>query len=77
MDRLADYGNAATRFPARLRDANDDFSFAGLKTSVRYFLQRNPALLDEAQNARPLRQRPGRHCRNAGDKDRARAQRVE
>ena len=37
-----------------LREANDDFSFAGLKTSVRYFLQKNPALLEDGQSIRDL-----------------------
>ena len=51
MDRLATQGNpAAFDFPRPLlKDANDDFSFAGLKTSVRYFLQKHPTLLDDAQ----------------------------
>jgi N6-L-threonylcarbamoyladenine synthase len=49
MDRLAARGNAAAHdFPRPLlRADNDDFSFAGLKTSVRYFLQKNPGLLEE------------------------------
>lgn len=48
MDRLAAEGNpVAYDFPRPLlREANDDFSFAGLKTSVRYFLQKNPAVLE-------------------------------
>jgi len=56
MDRLAATGDsAAYNFPRPLlRDANDDFSFAGLKTSVRYFLQKNPALLDDALRLRDL-----------------------
>ncbi|HTV75950.1 MAG TPA: hypothetical protein VMD57_03045, partial [Candidatus Baltobacteraceae bacterium] len=37
-----------------LHDASDDFSFSGLKTSVRYFLRDNPALLDDAQKIRDL-----------------------
>ena len=37
-----------------MRDANDDFSFAGLKTSVRYFLQKNPGLADDTQRLRDL-----------------------
>ena len=46
---------AAYDFPRPLlRETNDDFSFAGLKTSVRYFLQKNPALLDDAQKLRDL-----------------------
>jgi N6-L-threonylcarbamoyladenine synthase len=49
MDRMAAEGNpAAFDFPRPLlREPGDNFSFAGLKTSVRYFLQKNPALLGE------------------------------
>jgi len=56
LDRLAAEGDpAAYDFPRPLlREANDDFSFAGLKTSVRYFLQKNSALLDNAQSIRDL-----------------------
>ena len=56
MDRLAALGNpAAHDFPRPLlREGNDDFSFAGLKTSVRYFLQKNPALADDTQRLRNL-----------------------
>jgi N6-L-threonylcarbamoyladenine synthase len=56
MDRLAIEGNPrAQEFPRPLlREANDDFSFAGLKTSVRYFLQKNPALLDDGKSIRDL-----------------------
>jgi len=56
MDRLATEGNpAAYDFPRPLlREANDDFSFAGLKTSVRYFLQKNPGLLDDPRKLRDL-----------------------
>ena len=56
MDRLALEGNPrAHNFPRPLlREANDDFSFAGLKTSVRYFLQKNPALLDDGKAIRDL-----------------------
>ena len=56
MDRLATEGNPrAYNFPRPLlREANDDFSFAGLKTSVRYFLQKNPALLDDGKAIRDL-----------------------
>jgi len=51
MDRLAGDGNSrAYEFPRPLlRDPGDDFSFAGLKTSVRYFLQRHPGLADDPQ----------------------------
>ncbi len=51
IDRLAEEGNpAAYDFPRPLlREASDDFSFSGLKTSVRYFIRDNPALLDDRQ----------------------------
>jgi len=56
MDRLAEQGNPkAFDFPRPLlHDASDDFSFSGLKTSVRYFLRDNPKLLDDAQKVRDL-----------------------
>lgn len=56
MDRLAGEGNpAAYDFPRPLlREANDDFSFAGLKTSVRYFLQKHPGLADDPGRLRDL-----------------------
>ena len=56
MDRLAADGNpAAYDFPRPLlREPGDDFSFAGLKTSVRYFLQRNPSVLQSDQALRDL-----------------------
>ena len=56
IDRLAEQGNPrAFDFPRPLlHDAGDDFSFSGLKTSVRYFLRDNPALLDDAQKFRDL-----------------------
>ncbi len=49
IDRLAEQGNAkAFSFPRPLmNDPNDDFSFSGLKTSVRYFLRDHPGLLDD------------------------------
>ncbi|MDB6058437.1 MAG: tRNA N6-adenosine threonylcarbamoyltransferase [Verrucomicrobiales bacterium] len=49
IDKLAVQGNPrAFDFPRpMIHDPNDDFSFAGLKTSVRYFLQKNPALLND------------------------------
>jgi N6-L-threonylcarbamoyladenine synthase len=51
IDRLAQSGNpAAYDFPRPLlHDANDDFSFSGLKTSVRYFLRDRPKLLENPQ----------------------------
>jgi N6-L-threonylcarbamoyladenine synthase len=56
IDRLAEQGNpVAFDFPRPLiNDASDDFSFSGLKTSVRYFLRDNPALLDDPQKIRDL-----------------------
>lgn len=50
MDRLAARGNPrAHEFPRPLlRADNDDFSFAGLKTSVRYYLQKHPEVLGDA-----------------------------
>jgi N6-L-threonylcarbamoyladenine synthase len=51
IDQLAEQGNpAAFAFPRPLlHEANDDFSFSGLKTSVRYFIRDHPALLDDRQ----------------------------
>lgn len=56
MDRLAEGGDAKRfDFPRpKLRDLDDDFSFSGLKTSVRYFLRDHPALLDDTQSVRDL-----------------------
>ena len=56
LDRLAGEGNAAEfDFPRpMLHEPGDDFSFSGLKTSVRYFLQKNPALADDPQKIRDL-----------------------
>lgn len=56
MDRLAGEGNpAAYDFPRPLlREDNDDFSFAGLKTSVRYFLQKHPGLADDPRALRDI-----------------------
>ncbi|HTV61899.1 MAG TPA: tRNA (adenosine(37)-N6)-threonylcarbamoyltransferase complex transferase subunit TsaD [Verrucomicrobiae bacterium] len=56
IDRLAEHGNpAAFDFPRPLlNDAGDDFSFGGLKTSVRYFLRDHPRLLDDPQTFRDL-----------------------
>jgi len=50
IDRLAARGNPkAFPFPRpMLHEPNDDFSFAGLKTSARYFLEKNPGVLDAA-----------------------------
>src|SRR5580704_15125390 len=56
IDKLAEQGNpAAFDFPRpMLNDANDDFSFSGLKTSVLYFLRDNPDLLNDPQKIRDL-----------------------
>ncbi|HOC57818.1 MAG TPA: tRNA (adenosine(37)-N6)-threonylcarbamoyltransferase complex transferase subunit TsaD [Verrucomicrobiota bacterium] len=56
IDRLAQGGNpTAFDFPRpMIDDPNDDFSFSGLKTSVRYFLRDHPDLLQDAQRARDL-----------------------
>src|ERR1035438_5547836 len=56
IDRLSELGNPkAFDFPRpMLHDDGDDFSFSGLKTSVRYFLRDNPALLDDPQKIRDL-----------------------
>jgi len=54
IDRLATQGNPkAFNFPRPLlHEKNDDFSFAGLKTSVRYFLEKNPGALDSLPRLR-------------------------
>lgn len=51
IDQLAESGNAkAFEFPRpMLKDLNDDFSFSGLKTSVRYFLRDHPEVLNQRQ----------------------------
>jgi N6-L-threonylcarbamoyladenine synthase len=56
IDRLAAEGNpTAFQFPRpMLHEPNCDFSFAGLKTSVRYFLEKNPKLADDRQGLRDL-----------------------
>ena len=56
IDRLAEQGNPkAYDFPRPLlHDASDDFSFSGLKTSVRYFLRDHPGILDDTQRIRDL-----------------------
>jgi len=49
IDRLAEQGNPkAFDFPRpKLSDPDDDFSFSGLKTSVRYCLRDHPGILDD------------------------------
>ncbi|HPC59899.1 MAG TPA: tRNA (adenosine(37)-N6)-threonylcarbamoyltransferase complex transferase subunit TsaD [Verrucomicrobiota bacterium] len=56
IDRLAREGNpSAYSFPRPLLDdASDDFSFSGLKTSVRYFLRDHPRLLEDDRAIRDL-----------------------
>ncbi len=56
IDRLAAEGNpAAHDFPRPLlRDASDDFSFSGLKTSVRYLLHKNPSIASSDAGLRDL-----------------------
>ena len=56
LDRLAGQGNpAAFDFPRpMLADDGHDFSFSGLKTSVRYFLEKRPGLADDPQALRDL-----------------------
>lgn len=56
IDRLAEQGNPkAFDFPRpMINDAGDDFSFSGLKTSVRYFLRDNAGLLERPQQIRDL-----------------------
>jgi N6-L-threonylcarbamoyladenine synthase len=56
IDRLAGEGNSkAYDFPRpMLNEPHDDFSFSGLKTSVRYFLRDNPAVLEDGKKIRDL-----------------------
>jgi len=56
MDRLAESGNPkAFDFPRPLlNDPSDDFSFSGLKTSVRYFLRDHPDLLNDTPSVHDL-----------------------
>lgn len=56
IDRLAEQGNPkAFDFPRpMINEPNDDFSFSGLKTSVRYFLRDHADLLNETQSVRDL-----------------------
>lgn len=56
IDHLAEQGNPrAFDFPRPvLNDAHDDFSFSGLKTSVRYFLRDNPDILNERRHLADL-----------------------
>jgi len=56
IDRLAEKGNPkAFDFPRpMINDPGDDFSFSGLKTSVRYFIRDNPRLLETPQGVSDL-----------------------
>jgi N6-L-threonylcarbamoyladenine synthase len=56
IDRLAAEGNAkAIDFPRpMLRDAGDDFSFSGLKTSARYHIRDYPDALADGRKLRDL-----------------------
>jgi len=56
IDRLAEQGNPrAHDFPRpMIHEPHDDFSFSGLKTSVRYFLRDHPALMEDARGLRDL-----------------------
>jgi N6-L-threonylcarbamoyladenine synthase len=56
IDRLAREGNPqAFSFPRPLiNQQNHDFSFSGLKTSVRYFLRDNAQLLEDRQKIQDL-----------------------
>jgi N6-L-threonylcarbamoyladenine synthase len=56
IDRLAGEGNGkAFDFPRPLlRDAGDDFSFSGLKTSARYFIRDHPEVLEDGRKLRDL-----------------------
>ncbi|NGO40256.1 tRNA (adenosine(37)-N6)-threonylcarbamoyltransferase complex transferase subunit TsaD [Limisphaera ngatamarikiensis] len=56
IDRMAEHGNPrAHHFPRPLlEEPNDDFSFSGLKTAVRYFLRDNPGLIGDETALRNL-----------------------
>lgn len=56
LDRLAEQGDPeAFRFPRPLlKDPNYEFSFSGLKTSVRYFLRDNPEVMDDNAKLKDL-----------------------
>jgi N6-L-threonylcarbamoyladenine synthase len=56
IDRLAERGNpAAHDFPRpMIHEPHHDFSFSGLKTSVRYFLRDHPGLMDDEKGLRDL-----------------------
>lgn len=56
MDRLAAKGNPrAFAFPRpMIHESHDEFSFSGLKTSVRYFLRDNPGVLQDEMSVADL-----------------------
>jgi N6-L-threonylcarbamoyladenine synthase len=56
IDRLAQDGNPdAFDFPRPLvNDPNDEFSFSGLKTSIRYFLRDHPEVANDLQSLKDL-----------------------
>ena len=56
LDRLAQWGNPTTHtFPRPMKnDPGFDFSFSGLKTAVRYFLDKNPELKREGKGRNDL-----------------------
>ncbi len=56
LDRLAEGGDPeAFHFPRpMLKESHFDFSFSGLKTSVRYFLEKRPGLLETSQSLQDL-----------------------
>lgn len=56
LDRLAEEGDAARfAFPRPLlHEPNHDFSFSGLKTSVRVFLQKHPGIADDPNGLRDV-----------------------
>ena len=56
MDQLAAQGNAkAHHFPRPMvNDPGFDFSFSGLKTSVRYFVQKHPHLMEDQASLQDL-----------------------
>ncbi len=56
IDRLAQQGNPrAFDFPRpMIHEPHDDFSFSGLKTSVRYFVRDHSAVLEDSQPLRDL-----------------------
>ena len=56
MDRLATGGNSlAHKFPRpMIHEANDDFSFSGLKTAVRYYLRDHPGAIEDRKQVEDL-----------------------